>query len=126
MKREIDFMENNFANNLKHLRIQSDMTQVELAKKLNKDYSTIGKWELGQRCPMMTDVIKIAKLFNVSVDDLIIKDLIQKKEINNISKTNEYDEFEIFFNKNKKILSNNDKEIIKVIIEQRKKENKVN
>lgn len=119
-----EFMKNNFANNLKYLRIKSDMTQVELAKKLNKDYSTIGKWELGQRCPIMTDVIKIAKLFNVSVDDLIIENLISKNETNNPLKTNEYDEFEILFNKNKKILSNSDKEIIKAIIEQRKKENK--
>lgn len=115
-------MENNFANNLKHLRIQSGMTQAELAKKLNKDYSTIGKWELGQRYPIMTDVIKIAELFNISVDDLIIKNLISNTEINSPSQKGEYDEFEILFNKNKKILSNSDKEIIKAIIEQRKKE----
>ena len=59
-------MENNFASNLKHLRLQSGMTQEELAKKLDKDYSTIGKWELGQRSPIMTDVIRIANLFNVN------------------------------------------------------------
>lgn len=64
-------MENNFASNLKHLRIQKGLTQEELAKKLDKDYSTIGKWELGQRSPIMIDVIKIAELFDTSLETLI-------------------------------------------------------
>ena len=69
-------MENNFASNLKHLRLQSGMTQEELAKKLDKDYSTIGKWELGQRSPIMTDVIRIAELFNISLEKLIGQSII--------------------------------------------------
>lgn len=69
-------MENNFASNLKHLRLQAGMTQEELAKKLDKDYSTIGKWELGQRSPIMTDVIRIANLFNISLEKLIGQTII--------------------------------------------------
>lgn len=69
-------MENNFASNLKHLRIQSGLTQTELAKKLGKDYSTIGKWELGQRSPVMMDVVKISELFNVPLEKLIGSSLI--------------------------------------------------
>ena len=64
-------MENNFARNFKHLRIQNGKTQEELGKILNKDYSTIGKWELGQRSPAMEDVIKIADYFNISLQELI-------------------------------------------------------
>ncbi len=64
-------MENNFASNLKHLRTQAGLTQEELAKKLDKDYSTIGKWESGQRSPIMIDVIRIAELFNTSLETLI-------------------------------------------------------
>ena len=64
-------MENNFAFNLKHLRIQHAMTQEELGKMLGKDYSTIGKWELGQRSPIMEDVIKISEFFNISLQELI-------------------------------------------------------
>lgn len=64
-------MENNFANNLRHLRIQNGLTQEELGKKLNKDYSTIGKWENGSRSPIMEDVIKIAEYFNISLQELI-------------------------------------------------------
>ena len=69
-------MENNFANNLRHLRIQSGMTQDELAKKMEKDYSTIGKWELGQRSPVIADVIKIAEIFDVSLENLIGNSII--------------------------------------------------
>mgnify|MGYP002796738836 CR=1 FL=1 len=69
-------MQNNFASNLRHLRIQAGMTQEELAKKMDKDYSTIGKWELGLRSPIMTDVIKIAELFQVSLEKLIGQSMI--------------------------------------------------
>ncbi len=69
-------MENNFASNLKHLRIQNGLTQQELADKLGKDYSTIGKWELGQRSPIMTDVIRIANFFDISLEKLIGSSII--------------------------------------------------
>ncbi len=69
-------MENNFSSNLKHLRVQSKLTQKQLAEKLGKDYSTIGKWELGQRTPIMTDVIRIAEFFNVSLQTLIGSSII--------------------------------------------------
>lgn len=69
-------MENNFAKNLKHLRIQNGLTQEELGNILKKDYSTIGKWELGQRSPIMEDVIRIAEYFNVSLQELIGGNLI--------------------------------------------------
>jgi len=107
-------MENHFANNLKHLRNQFGMTQQELANKLNKDYSTIGKWELGQRNPTTFDLLKIADIFNVSERDLVQKDLILN--------ANSYDEIDILFDKHKNILTESDKNIIKAIIEERKKE----
>lgn len=52
------------------------MTQEELAKKLNKDYSTIGKWENGTRSPIMVDILKIAELFDIELKDLIQTDII--------------------------------------------------
>ena len=51
------------------------MTQEELAKKMDKDYSTIGKWEKGQRSPIMQDVIRLAELFEVGLEELICKDM---------------------------------------------------
>ena len=52
------------------------MTQEELAKKLDKDYSTIGKWENGTRSPIMVDILKIAELFDIELKDLIQTDII--------------------------------------------------
>lgn len=61
--------------NLKFLRIKKGLTQKQLADNLNKDYTSIGKWELGTRSPMMIDVVKIANYFNVSLNDLIFSDM---------------------------------------------------
>lgn len=68
-------MENNFPTNLKFLRIKNNWTQEDLGKRLKKDYSTIGKWELGQRSPTMSDVIKISEVFDIDLKDLIATDL---------------------------------------------------
>ena len=109
-------MKNYFPENLKHLRIQSGMTQLDLAKKMDKDYSTIGKWELGQRNPIMADIIKLSDIFNISVQDLVEKDLIYQKS------NSSFDELEVLFDKHKDILTQDDKDYIKFIIEKRKKE----
>lgn len=73
-------MENNFAKNFKRLRIEKGFTQEEIGKRLNKDYSTIGKWEKGLRSPIMEDVIKISELFNIPLQELVCGDLDSKKE----------------------------------------------
>ena len=101
-------MENYFASNLKHLRIQSGMTQTELAKRLDKDYSTIGKWEHNQRNPIMEDIVKLAEIFNVSIVDLVNKDL--RFPINNNIDNNKEDDYALFSKvlKSKGIIDEND------------------
>ncbi len=97
-------MNNNFASNLKHLRIQSGMTQEELAKKLEKDYSTIGKWELGQRSPIMIDVIKVSELFNVSLETLINGSVINdKNQEKNSNESNQLKQFRLLYDKMKNL-----------------------
>lgn len=68
-------MDNYFNTNLKHLRITNGLKQEDLGKKLNKDYSTIGKWENRTRSPIMEDVLKVAEIFNIELNDLLLKDL---------------------------------------------------
>lgn len=117
-------MNNFFPSNLKHLRTQSGMTQTDLAKKMNKDYSTIGKWELGERNPSTLDLFKLADIFNVSERDLVNADLIHVNNSNNLSRR------EILFNKTKNILSDSDWETIEFIMQktidnyEREKQNK--
>jgi len=68
-------MKNYFKNNIKYLRKIYKLSQQDLGKKLNKDYSTIGKWELGERTPIMKDMVEISDFFNVPMDKLLFTDL---------------------------------------------------
>ena len=68
-------MNNNFSKNLRFLRKQKGWTQEELGQKIGKDYSTIGKWELGHRFPVMLDVMRLSELFAIDPKDLISSDL---------------------------------------------------
>ncbi len=68
-------MENNFAKNLKFLRIQKKLTQEQLSKMLDRDYTTIGKWEKGERTPKLEEVVKVAQALDVPVYDLIGENL---------------------------------------------------
>lgn len=108
-------MNNNFAFNLKHIRQEKGLTQEQLGKLMNKDYSTIGKWENGTRSPIMEDVLKLSDILNVDIKDLIDKDYNE-----NPNKT--FDELDILFQKHKDILTDEDKEYMRFIIEKRKKE----
>lgn len=110
-------MKNFLPSNLKHLRLQSGMTQTELGKKINKDYSTIGKWELGERSPSTFDLFCIADIFNVSERDIVNKDLSVLDQAQ--AKLSQQ---EILFNKTKDHLTESDWNIINAIVEQRKKE----
>lgn len=55
---------------LKDLRIESNLTQSELAHKLSIGQSTIVGYEKGEREATLTNLIRYAKFFNVSLDYL--------------------------------------------------------
>lgn len=99
-------MDNHFSTNLKFLRNKNNMTQNELAKRLNKDYSTIGKWELGQRNPVMADIIKISEIFNITIPELVGADLRFNNNQTNDS-NNDFETFEKVL-KSKGIIDEND------------------
>lgn len=61
--------------NLKFLREQMGIRQDEMAKKLHVTPSAVGNWEKGRREPELKMIIKIADLFKVSLDDLIMHNL---------------------------------------------------
>lgn len=52
------------------LRAEHNMSQRELAKKLNISSGTVGMWESGKRTPPLSRAITIAKLFNVPVEKI--------------------------------------------------------
>ena len=64
-------MENVFSENLKSLRIEKGLGQVELARELGVSKGIISLWENGLREPNMSSLIVIAKYFKVSIDFLV-------------------------------------------------------
>lgn len=63
-----------FKDKLKELRARNNLTQRELAQKLNLSYGTIAMYETGKRSPDYDTLNKIADLFNVSTDFLLGRD----------------------------------------------------
>ncbi len=59
--------------NIKSLRLSKKMTQTELANALNIERTTVSMWETGNSKPRYDMLIKLSKLFNCSIDDLIDK-----------------------------------------------------
>lgn len=96
-----------FSQKLKDLRKQHNLTQAELAKKLNVGTSTIGMYESSIRRPSYEVLKKIANYFNVTVDYLI--------DDNNIESLEDIDDL-IAFTKNIKKLSPKQKEQIQGFI----------
>ena len=64
-----------FRKNLKFLRVKKGLSQSQLAKRINKDRSSIAYWELGKSEPSIENVIKICQVLDVPIFDLTGKDL---------------------------------------------------
>ena len=56
---------------LKALRKESDMTQEQLAEKLNVNNRTISRWENARTMPDFDFLIELAKIYDVSVEELL-------------------------------------------------------
>ena len=59
------------ANQIMNLRKKAGMSQLQLAEKLNVGPSAIGMYEQGRRMPAVDMLIKMANLFEISLDYLI-------------------------------------------------------
>ena len=66
------------------LRKEKNMTQLELANKLNITDKAVSKWERDISCPDINTFPKLAEVLEVSVDELLqansLKDETNKKE----------------------------------------------
>ena len=56
---------------LKELRLKNKMSQEELATKLGVTRQAVSKWEQNLALPDTNNLISIAKIFNVKVDELV-------------------------------------------------------
>ena len=62
------------ANRLVQLRKQHGLSQEELAEKLGISRQAVSKWERAESSPDTDNLISIAKLYNVSLDELLKTD----------------------------------------------------
>ena len=75
-------------NKIFELRKKKEMSQEQLAEKLNVTRQTISNWELNQTLPDIKQTEEMSKIFNVTLDEFVgndIKDVLVEK-VNNTQK----------------------------------------
>ncbi len=74
-----------FSEKLSTLRKANDLTQEQLAEKLDVSRQSISKWESGQATPELEKIVAMSAVFNVTTDYLLksseIDDLSVKTEM---------------------------------------------
>lgn len=70
-----------FGSRLKQLRLDHNMTQPVLAKKLQVTKSVISAYETGIRMPSYETLLMISKVFSVSTDYLLGNDVGKSNSI---------------------------------------------
>jgi transcriptional regulator with XRE-family HTH domain len=100
------------ASNIKYLRKKNNITQTKIAEYLGKTDGAISFWENGSREPNAVDLGNLSILFKVPVSDLLLKDLRKEEPSDNIIN---------LYNTYKHLLTEEDKDMIKYIIEKRVK-----
>ena len=61
--------------NLRYLRLQYDYTQTFLGTMLDCTRSALCKYESGDRAPSTDQLRKLARVYHISIDDLLNADL---------------------------------------------------
>ena len=76
---KLDYKEN-FNEILKELRVKNNISQKELARKLNISLSTYSKYEQGLNNPTSENLFKISNFFNLSVGSFLKENIEHEKE----------------------------------------------
>lgn len=85
-------IKNNVAKRITELRTLNNMTQLELAEKLNYSDKTISKWERAESSPDIAVLVEIANLFGVTLDYLVRSENVEEA-------VSEYKKKEVTFNR---------------------------
>ncbi|WP_303973260.1 helix-turn-helix domain-containing protein [Streptococcus merionis] len=64
---------------IKKYRMERGMTQEELAEQLFISRQAISKWEKGEANPDLDNTVKLAAIFEVSLDDLVLEHKITEE-----------------------------------------------
>ena len=69
-----------FSQNLQYLRKEKNMTQEQLAEKLEVSRQAVSKWEAGAAYPEMDKIFILSDIFSISLDKLLRQDLTKKRD----------------------------------------------
>lgn len=72
-------MSNKIGCKIRSLRKLNYLTQEQMAEKLNMTRQTLSNYELGKRIPDIFELIRIADLFQISLDEIV------GRKLNNIN-----------------------------------------
>lgn len=118
-----------FKEKLKKLRKTQNLTQEQLAEKLNVSRQAITKWETSDGTPDIENLKQISNFFNISIDELIKEENLELKSNKKYTYT---EEFEIDHSKHYDInicqieefnITSNSEEKVKIIISSDTNEN---
>lgn len=101
----------NFGDILKKIRQDNNLTQEELAKKIDTSRSNIANYENNKNMPSIEILDKLSKLFNCSTDYLLGKSDVRNPEKVNIN------DADVAFASGVKALNETNKMIIKNTLE---------
>lgn len=85
----------NIAKNITELRLLNNMTQLELAEKLNYSDKTISKWEREESSPDISVLVEIADIFGVTLDYLVSDGSVDKKAASRTKEQRKYNYYAI-------------------------------
>lgn len=78
----------NLGNKILELRKKENLSQEQLAEKMNVTRQTISKWELNETTPDIKQAKELSKIFKISLDELTDNDIksIMEEKISNTEK----------------------------------------
>ncbi len=56
---------------IKELRKELGLSQTDLAREVGVSQDAVSLWELGKREPSVTELVKLARFFNTTLDYLV-------------------------------------------------------
>lgn len=69
MKYDVD----SFGKNLKYYMVKRDVSGQELAEKMYVNAKQISAWRHGRHIPLMDNLVRLAEVLDVSLDELFTK-----------------------------------------------------
>lgn len=66
-----EILKSQLGSNIATFRKRSGLTQAALAEKINFSDKAVSKWERGESIPDILTVMELARLFDITVDDLL-------------------------------------------------------